>query len=264
MTKIIKRAVKSIIGNYNVFVLKDSINRTLNTKAHAEKIRFQKKAVKFYSNIVKENELCFDVGANFGNRIRAFVDIKAKVVAVEPQKDCCKYLSKNFGNDIILVNKALGAAEDKKTMFISDITEISSLSEDWIKAVKQERYKDLNWSKREIVEVTTLDNLIKRYGTPVFIKIDVEGYELEVLKGLSAPVKMISFEYTVPEQTKKAIDCIELIKNISGEVECNYSVCEELDFKMNSWLSSNEMIKFIQTKDFSDTQVGDIYLRHKV
>ena len=45
------------------------------------------------------------------------------------------------------------------------------------------------------VKVTTLDDEIKKYGAPSFCKIDVEGLEVDVLRGLSSPIKMISFEY---------------------------------------------------------------------
>ena len=50
--------------------------------------------------------------------------------------------------------------------------------------------------------VTTLDKLIEQYEVPSFIKIDVEGYELEVLKGLTRLVPALSFEFTVVVKEK--------------------------------------------------------------
>jgi len=44
--------------------------------------------------------------------------------------------------------------------------------------------------------MTTLDALIGEHGVPAFIKIDVEGFEEEVLMGLTQPVAALSFEFT--------------------------------------------------------------------
>ena len=51
-------------------------------------------------------------------------------------------------------------------------------------------------SKTVRVPVTTLDALIDRYGSPSFIKLDVEGFEVEALAGLTQPVPALSFEFT--------------------------------------------------------------------
>jgi hypothetical protein len=63
------------------------------------------------------------------------------------------------------------------------------------------------WDRSIEVPVTTLDALIDAHGVPSFIKIDVEGFEGEVLAGLTKPVTALSFEFTTI-QREVARDCI--------------------------------------------------------
>ena len=70
----------------------------------------QKEILKaFYSQYVKSGQLCFDVGANMGNRTDILLQLGAKVVAVEPQESCCRHLTGKFGNNpnFTLVTKAM-------------------------------------------------------------------------------------------------------------------------------------------------------------
>lgn len=223
-----------------------------------------KRRKSFYSSFVQKNDICFDVGANIGNRIEPLLAIGAKVVAVEPQEECYTILKEKFGDRIEIVTYGLAESECIKEFYLSDANTISSFSKDWIDSVKATRFKEYNWDNVVKVQMTTLDKLISRYGLPSFIKIDVEGYELEVLKGLTIPVKMISFEYCVPEQTTRIIDCLDRIEKISPNIECNYSVGEGMVFALKNWMPVQELKNHITTKNFIDTEFGDIYVRAKI
>lgn len=262
-----KKTIKFILGTYNFTKLKIFKQRYFPDKKQREKVEKEIKQISkrklFYSKFVQNNDLCFDVGANVGNRIVPLLAIGAKVVAIEPQEDCHKFLKKKFGKKIEICTKGLGEREGVKEFHIADCNTISSFSEEWINSVKDDRFKEHKWDKVVKVEMTTLDKLISKHGLPCFIKIDVEGYELEVLKGLSKPVKMISFEYTVPEQISKVIDCIEQIEKITKNIECNYCIGEDMVFVLEIWQSVEEIKKHIHTKEFISTGFGDLYLRIK-
>ena len=219
---------------------------------------------KFYSQFVHPNDLVFDVGANVGNRTRPLLNIGAKIVAVEPQEECRKKLEQKFGNKITIVPMGVGETEGMKDFFVSNAHTISSFSTEWIESVKEDRFKEFTWFEPEKIQVTTLDKLIEKYGLPTFIKIDVEGYELEVLKGLTYAVDVISFEYTLPEQIQRAIDCVSQIEKYNADIECNFSISESMEFALNDWLPATELKNYISTQEFIATGFGDIYVRRKV
>ncbi|MEI6554419.1 MAG: FkbM family methyltransferase [Paludibacter sp.] len=262
-----RKEVKDVLGVYLSYHLINFRAKWFPSKSQKEILKIEEeenaKRQLFYGSFLSKDDLCFDVGANHGNRITPLLNLGVKVVAVEPQESCYKYLEVKFGKKIQIVKKGLGEKECLKDFHISDVSTISSFSDEWIESVKENRFKNHNWNKTVKVEMTTLDKLIELYGTPSFIKIDVEGYELDVLNGLSEPIKMISFEYTVPEHTEKVLKCIDRIDKNGDNLECNYSVGESMDFELKSWISVKEMKEHIAKKDFIDTDFGDVYLRIK-
>ncbi|MEI6752268.1 MAG: FkbM family methyltransferase [Paludibacter sp.] len=262
-----RQEVKNVLGVYLSYHLINFRAKWFPSKAQKEILQLeeeenQKRQI-FYSGFLFKNDLCFDVGANHGNRITPILNLGVNVVAVEPQKSCYRYLEVKFGKKIKIVKKGLGEKECVKDFHISDASTISSFSDEWIESVKEGRFKNHTWNKTVKVEMTTLDKLIEQFGTPAFIKIDVEGYELDVLSGLSKQVKMISFEYTVPEHTEKVLKCIDSIEKNGANLECNYSVGESMDFELKSWISVKEMKEHIVKQEFTDTDFGDIYVRIK-
>lgn len=226
------------------------------------KIEFRRK--RFYSNFLKAGDIYFDVGANEGNRILPILNMGIKIIAIEPQAELINNLKEKFGNHITIVPKGLGATEDKKIMHISVDHVFSSFSKKWISSTKESgRLAKIEWNEKREIEMTTLDNLIDQYGVPNFVKIDVEGYELDVLKGLSKPIDLLSFEYVFPEQKWNAIKCLEQInKSTNGQVLCNYSVGESLIWGLKEWCNPNEMISYIENGKFISFGFGDIYVKH--
>jgi FkbM family methyltransferase len=216
----------------------------------------------FYSNFVSPGTLCFDVGANVGNRVKIFLSLGARVVAVEPQEQCVKVLRHLYGKNrrLALVKKALGAKEGQAEIKISNANTISSMSPEWINAVRKSgRFSNYGWDTVAIVEVTTLDRLIEQYGIPSFVKIDVEGFEYEVVKGLSRPVKALSLEFT-PEFIESTYNCIDHLRGL-GKISLNYSRGESMQLALHEWVGVDEMMGFLSR--FKDDHVifGDVYVR---
>ena len=64
-------------------------------------------------------------------------------------------------------------------MINSKVPTLSTMSDHW----KKGRFSNQTWDSEIIVEVTTLDELIKTYGLPSYIKIDVDGIEHLIMRG---------------------------------------------------------------------------------
>jgi len=260
--KSFKNKLKYAIGDNIIFIVKDIKNKIIPGRAYFDEIEENKKRKIFYSQFVESDDLCFDIGANVGNRVSPLLELGAKIIAFEPQSSCRKILKWKFGKRIKIDDRAMGSSEGVMDMYISNFSGISSLSQEWINSVKNTRFQNFEWGETEKVKVNTIDQAIKEYGIPKFIKIDVEGYELEVLNGLSVPIDMISFEYATPEQTKRAIDCIERIALINANSVFNYSVGESMNFALNTWINADDMIKLVSGNEFSQTLFGDIYAKN--
>jgi FkbM family methyltransferase len=215
-----------------------------------------------YSRFVHPGDLCFDIGANVGNRVKIFLKLRARVVAVEPQCGCARALADAYGWNPLLtiVQKAVGQSEGSAELMISDASTISSLSRDWIDAVRGSgRFAAYRWDRTQPVQMTTLDRLIEQFGSPSFIKIDVEGYELPVLKGLSRPVGALSFEF-IPELLDPALESIRHLETL-GRIRLSYSLNETMELALGDWVTAPEMIRILAGLRGDPRLFGDVYVQ---
>lgn len=143
-------------------------------------------------------------------------------------------------------------------MMISNEHTLSSLSKEWVEAVRRtRRFSEYAWNQTQTVQMTTLNKLIEQYGMPSFIKIDVEGYEFPVVKGLTRPVKALSLEF-VPEFIEPMYRCIDYLSSL-GEIKLNYSIGESMAFEYQEWISSADMFDVL-SKYKNDNVFGDVYV----
>jgi FkbM family methyltransferase len=217
---------------------------------------------RLYGEFLSPHDLAFDIGAHVGSRVRVWRSLGAHVIAVEPQPDCLRVLRQLHGRDsgVTIVAKAVGAQPGLATLHISSATPtVSSLSPGWITDVTRDaRFARVKWDQSVDVEVTTLDVLMATFGEPDFCKIDVEGFEVDVLSGLSTPLKALSFEY-LPAAHDQAIEALGRVCFL-GDYNFNYSPIETMKWASPRWLEASELISLLDRLRPLGRS-GDVYAR---
>ena len=181
------------------------------------------------------------------------LSLGAAVVAFEPQPICAREVVARGNERLTVIQKAVGETEGTAQFHLKSLTTHASFLPDW---------GDMDDAGVMTVSVTTLDRAIEQFGLPVFCKIDVEGFEAEVLRGLSHRIPTMSFEYHTDEPgIERAKICLNLLSKL-GNYNVNLTGQEEAILLSPTWLSIPEFISKWLTapeliKSFSDCAKGE-------
>lgn len=168
----------------------------------------------------KPGALVFDIGAHHGESADMFLRYGAeKVVSVEASFDNYKELVAHWRDKmkeprVVPIHAAVSSMEIS-LLQIFRCEKQSGLStllpDDW-----KEIYPDMEFTGMEYVPTITLDTLIRKFGRPEYIKIDVEGAELAVLHGLGSRVGSLSFEFH-GKAIRDAVKCLDVCHSLGFE-----------------------------------------------
>jgi hypothetical protein len=112
------------------------------------------------------------------------------------------------------------------------------------------------WSETVQIRVRTLDALARQYGNPTFVKIDTEGFDDQVLEGMSFRPAALSFEY-LPPIIFVAMSCLSVLP----DYKFDYTTELEMSLQLGEWVSAREMRDLLATLP-GTVRFGDIFAAH--
>ncbi len=176
--------LKDVQGSKIFLNIRD--DKGLSSELYLNGIREAHATVEFQKRL-KSGQVIADIGANIGYYVlmeAKAVGPKGKVYAIEPIIGNVELLKKNIDannyKNIEVFNKAVGDKNGKQDIFVSKQSNLSTFCKNI----------DLDQTGETVpVEVTTLDSFLKDKRLPDIVRMDVEGYEFEILKGMKKTFK---------------------------------------------------------------------------
>lgn len=215
---------------------------------------------RFYRQFIGPGDLCFDVGAHVGSRVRGFVGMGGRVVAVEPQPLILDVLNRLYGEHPFVEVLPVGLADKAghRTLYINPrnpdlTTALSAAIQDLSESVGLPAG---DWSDTAEVEFRTLDSLVSEYGRPAFCKVSVAGLEDAVFGGLSESIPALSFG-VIPGALGRSVRCVERL-NTLGQYRYRTVRGESYRWADSQWLDGTTIIERIKVWDRSEG-LGDVY-----
>jgi FkbM family methyltransferase len=170
----------------------------------------------FYRQLLGQDRvpLIFDVGANVGDKAHVFAQLADRVICFEPDPRLARDLRIRFRHQpqMVIVQAAVSNREGTLPLHTYD----DGSAYNTLNAKQHDHAISLHQTHQVIeVPVTTLTAAIHQYGLPDFLKVDVEGHELEVFSSLTQLPPMLSFEANLPAFQNETLHIIDHLERLA-------------------------------------------------
>lgn len=208
----------------------------------------------------RRGDLVFDVGSHVGDRIDSFLRLGCRVVAIEPQPAAHRLLRALYARraDVALVRAAVGETTGTLALHLNPRNPTVATGSDAFIAAADGApgWHGQRWTRRIEVPMTTLDALVAEHGVPAFVKIDVEGFEAHALRGLTARLPALSFEFTTIQRAV-AIECLDRCAAL-GTYRYNAALGESHALVHPAWIDAPAMGAWLAALPH-EANSGDVY-----
>ena len=182
-----------------------------------------------YSEFISPGQLVVHVGAQSGDMTASFLELGARVVAVEPNAGCARQLNDRFGDR-------------------DDVTIIETVVGSW------EGAHESAWPQPKLVEMTTLARIIETHGAPVFCMVEPEAFADHVIAGLDRPLPGVAFRFT-PETVQEARLCAWRLAAL-GMTEFNYSIGRSGVWASEEWIGTRSLYSAFNSLEADGFDMG--------
>ena len=189
---------------------------------------FEPSTILSYKKIVKKNDVVLDIGANIGAHtlpLAAMVGEKGRIIAFEPTDYAFKKLQTNLDLNKSLASRVttvqallVGNSKTEKPNSIPSSWSLEKKSEDSIHPVHRGTYQSLHDAFVVRLDEWVSANKLEKVD---FIKIDVDGHEIDVIEGgyqvleRFSPIIIMEFsEYIFEERGRSFDELIEILKKL--------------------------------------------------
>jgi FkbM family methyltransferase len=217
----------------------------------------------FYRNLLcgfRKGDLIFDIGANVGKKTDIFLRLGARVVAVEPDEQCQSVLKEKFlkfrlaARPLVIIGKAISDKQTRETMWVDGPgSALNTLNTKWVEVLRADKTRfentgdSLTFAQQKDVETLTLEQLFSGEGVPFFVKVDVEGYERSVLRGLKRPIPFLSFEVNLPQFLPEAKECVHLLAELDAQGKFNFAADCRRGLLLDHWMGPHDFLQVLNT-----------------
>lgn len=204
-----------------------------------------------FSTLIKKGMTILDIGGNIGYfslMASRLVGPNGKVYVFEPDPTNFMYLRKNIEiNDISNINLVKKCVSNKEGIIKLHHHPIYHSCHSIFKSSSKRSTKEID------VESIVLDKMFKNECSKIsFIKMDIEGAELNALKGMANLLKKNKVKYLLTEYNSRILRSIgknanDFIAELANYFSRYYVILDDINLKFDLFTKKDTLIRYLNS-----------------